>query len=141
MIPELRPHSTAILSVLNGTQITFGRGKQPEGTGWQDSPGLSVFVPYGILHPISGLLDGPLGCPDDDLAGIWQVTSVGADQEQCEGVADTARTALLTQPIVIPGRFTGRMAVEVLIGARRDDSDVTEVWIATDQYRLASSPS
>jgi hypothetical protein len=140
-IPERHPHTKAILDVLGSTGLAFGAGKKPDGTGWQDDPGLSVFVPYGVLHPLSGALDGPLGCPDDDLSAVWQVTAVGADQQQCEQVADRARVALLTLPITVPGRFVGRMSIDVLVGAVRDDSDITEEWISRDQFRLTTAPS
>lgn len=141
-LPELAPHSDGLLDVLDSTGIAVGDGKKPDGAGWQAAPGASTFVPYLILHPIpGGRLDGPLGAPDDDLVAVWQVTAVGADRSQCERVADRARTALLTQTITVPGRFVGRCSIDVLSGARRDDSDITEVWIATDRFRLATTPN
>lgn len=141
-IPEIRSHSTGLEQVLAATGVPVGRGDRPAETGWQGAPGQSVFVAYLELHPIpGGFLDGPLGCPDDDLDGIWQVTAVGGNQEQCELAADLARTALLTQIPTVVDRAVCRVSIDLLSGARRDDTVTPPVWISTDRFRFSTTPS
>lgn len=142
MIPQLAPHSTALVTELEVTGLPVGRGQKPDGAGWQGSAGQSTFVAYLVLHAIpGGTLDGSLAEPDDDLAGIWQVTAVGATAEQCELAADAARTRLLTVAPTIAGRFVMRLYVEALSGVRPDTTVVPTVFISTDQFRLATTPA
>ena len=140
-VPAIDTHSDALCDVLQATALLARRGQKPEGGGWQGAAGQSAFKAYLILHTLPGMLDGPVADANADLDGVWQVTAVGATQEQCEKAADLARTALLTQTITIASRAVDRISVDQLNGTRRDDTVQPPVWISTDRFRLATTPA
>lgn len=140
-IPQRAPHTNALLELLATTSHPVGRGEKPADGGWQGAGESAPFVAYLVLHPIpGGNLDGPLGAPDDDMTGVWQVTAVGAIPEQAEWAADQARDALLTTVPDVDGRAVTRIQVDVLSGVFRDTTVEPSVWISTDRYRIQSTP-
>lgn len=54
--------------------------------------------PYAIVYPlIATQLSGSLGGPDEQVCVPWQVTSVGANGEQAQAMADRVRESLLAR--------------------------------------------
>ncbi|HEY8544681.1 MAG TPA: hypothetical protein VIL36_06525 [Acidimicrobiales bacterium] len=147
-LAKLHPHTTAIVDALNADPDLFvfdgGYPTEPggKGWGWQGTPGLSTFKPYGIVIPLTGgIFDGTLGCPDDDASLIWQVTCVGATRSQCEATVDRVNVILIGQQLTVPGRHISRVWADMAGGgARRDDTVQPPVFIATPRYRVESTP-
>lgn len=134
--------TAAMLATLSEVLDRVGDGQTPDSAGWQGAPGGSAFNGYVVLHSIpGGSLDGSIAEPDDDATTLYQVTAVGATREQCEWHADNARQALVGQDLEIDGRKTVRISVDVLTGARRDETVMPVVWISTDRFRVVTTPA
>lgn len=138
----LDAHTEAIKTTLaaNSASIPVGRGEAPAGGGWAGVEGKSAFTAYFVLHPINASFDGPVADSQADLEGVWQVTAVGANQQQCEQAADVARTTLRRNVISITGRTVSLVQCEPN-GARPDHTIKPVVWISTDRYRITTTPS
>lgn len=85
--------------------VLVGRGRQPEGSGWQGEPKMSIFRPYVVIYPSPGIPDGPLAEPAEYLDYSAQATCVGASQETAEQVSDLVKTAWVNTSIPVAGRF------------------------------------
>lgn len=135
------PFTTAILAALEDDGLNVGDGEQPTGAGWQAEPDASVFHPYVVVHSmVGGLLDGPIGEPDEDGSLTYQVSSYGATRAQCEWAADQARRVMLTGPLLVPDARVLRVRVDMLGGARRDDEVQPPIWVSAERYRLTTTP-
>lgn len=136
MIPSARTHNDAVIGTLEAAGLTVGDGEDPTSPfGWAGVPGQSVFAPYVIVYPLSGELDGSLGCPDTDGDLSWQVTCVGSTREQCDWLLDTTVTALVgTGTLTVAGRSIPRVRLETPGGTRRDDSTDPALFIATPRF-------
>lgn len=131
----------AIIAALAAAPCDVGDGEKPTGAGWQGVPDQSQFAPYLVLHPVSGgTTDGTLAASDDDAASLYQLTAVGATREQAEWAADEGRDVMLGVAITVSGRSVAQVRVDMLGGARRDDTVQPSVWMAVDRYRVVSTP-
>lgn len=137
------PITAALLELLRATPVAIGDGEQPENTGWVVPLDRSRFVAYGVLYPLpGGTLDGSIAEPDDDAETWYQLTGVGASREQAETVADITRAALVgARPTLTGGRKVSRISCELLGGARKDADEEPPVWITTDRFVVATTPT
>ena len=136
------PITAALLVLLRATPIAIGDGEQPPDTGYVVPLDASRFVPYAVLYPLpGGTTDGSIAEPDDDAETWYQVTGVGASREQAETVADITRAALVGARPTLTGRTVDRIWCELLGGARRDGTAEPPVWITTDRFVVATTPS
>jgi hypothetical protein len=94
-----------------------------------------------VIHGSPGdIAPGSLGDLHSDLVIPIQLTAVGTGPEQASAYADAARAALLTASLTVAGRKvwlprqTGSQPVQ------RDDTVQPELWIATAQYEIKSTP-
>jgi L-alanine-DL-glutamate epimerase-like enolase superfamily enzyme len=134
----------ALLDLLRDADIVTGDGDKAAGAGsagWQGTRTQSAFVPYVVLYPIEGgRTYGPLS-DNTDADSLYQVTGVGSTRRQAELVADAARAALDGSHPDIDGRSVMLVTVDMLGGARRDDTVQPAVWITTDRFRVMSTPA
>lgn len=134
--------TAALLSALDAAAVAVGDGEKPSAAGWQGASGSSQFVPYGVLWPIrGGMLDGPLGDPDDDADTRYQITTVGASREQAEVAADLLRAATLAASLTVTDRTVQRIRCDELGGATPDRSVEPAVWIVADRYTVLTTPT
>ncbi len=138
-VPAVAPHTTAMLTRLETTELPVGDSRAPDGAGWQGEPGNSVFVAYLVLYQIGVLRDGPdssLSNRYSDPQLRYQVTAVGITRLAAETAADLAVTALTGTPLVVPGRSTVLLIPESSVGPTRDESVNPPVFTAFERLRL-----
>jgi hypothetical protein len=99
-----------------------GRGRQPDGSGWQGEPEASDFRPYVVLFPSPGQVDGTVAEPAEYLLYACQATCVGADQQGAMAAADVVMSAWVLRPLLVGGRASYPGEVVVQQPAIRDDS-------------------
>lgn len=92
---ELRAHTSAVIAALEAL-ATFGvyRGQGPADP--------LAMAPYWVVYAGLATTDGPSGDPYADVNPEVQITSVGAQADQAEYLADSAFAALIGQPIPPP---------------------------------------
>lgn len=144
-LPKARLVTDALLTVLSSAPVLIGDGETPAGGGYPGGNPLKAFVPYANLHPLAGgVTGGSLERPDDDARIIYQVTSVGSTREQAEWVSDETQDVLLSLPVSVDGRDVLLVTVDMLGGARRDDSlgaSSPPVWVCPSRYRVTTTPT
>lgn len=142
MTYRARPVTEAIIAALTAAGLVVGDGEKPELGGWTGTPGESDFNGYVVVHPIGATeIDGTLDNPSDDVWPLHQLSSYGAVRAQCEQIADTARTVMLTVPIVVVGRHVGRYQIDFLGVAVRVDDVQPPIYMAPDRYTAYTTPS
>lgn len=142
-VAAARPHSDAVVTLLTSASVLVGRGKPPTGAGWQGSPGTSAFVGYAVLYPFTGR-DEPasLALPHGSFDFPFQVTCVGATQQQAEGVMDAVRAALVGVTPAVNGR-TAFAVYQIPLDrpVTRDDAMAPPVHYGIAQFRFRSDPT
>lgn len=139
-IHQTRPVTASIVAALTNAGLTVGAGVAPTGVGGDCASG--TWRPWVVVYPLrGGDLDGSIGLGQEDAAALYQLTCVGATQEQAEWVADTARTALLSASLTAPDRAVVLVTVDELGGSTRDDDAQPPVWFIADRYRLLTTPA
>lgn len=145
---QVGPVSTAILAVLNAITVPgkpnlkVGASIKPGPVGAVGRQADGSFIPYGVLYPvIGGVGSGPLDEPEEDFESIFQVTCVGASQTMAEWVSDRVRVALMTVPIVVPGRTVVRVRTDMSGGIQRDDDVQPPLFYMADRYRIVTTES
>lgn len=139
-IHQTRPVTASIVTILTDAGLLVGAGQQPTGAGGDCTDG--SFRPWAVIHPMrGGDLDGSLGLGQEDAEALYQITCVGATQEQAEWVADTARIALLAATPTAPGRAVVLVVIDELGGSTRDDDAQPPLWFIADRYRLLTTPA
>jgi hypothetical protein len=94
-----------------------------------------------VLHPLPSNLDGPDASLSDRGNAPqyrFQVTSIGATEEQAENVADRGRAALRSSVLTITGRTQVCLIVDLSTGPTVDEDVNPPVFYAVDRYRLDS---
>lgn len=135
---RLRPVTNAIVEALADAGLAVGLAEKPEGVGWQGAPGQSAFVGYVVVYPmLGGITDGPIGNFNADAWAVYQLTSVGGNEEQCEWVADEARVAMLAARPAGDDWKVAHVVLDVLGGAVREDDVQPSVWYSPERYRVA----
>lgn len=121
------------LAEAKASTLLVGRGRQPDGSGWQEEPGAVTFRPYVIVFPSPGRPDGSLAEPAEYLDYRVQATCVGASQEGAEIVADLVKEAWVNVPLPISGRFSYRGQMVLDNPVTRDDAEAPPVHFAVLQ--------
>lgn len=145
-VPKLREHDQAVLDWLRAqtlvasAQNRLGDARTPPPAAGQTLPA----TPYAIVYPTgSSPFDGPVGDPRADAHPATQITCVGVDRNEAQGLADSIRSLLLaTRTIPITGRnLLGRPELEVSRPVQRDDDRQPPLYYAIDMYRLHTTPA
>lgn len=135
------PHTAATAQKLTDADLLVGRGKKPDGAGWQGEPGASTHKAYVILYPSPGTTDGDLGDPHEYLDYRVQATIVAATQEGAENVADIVKATLVGQQITVPGRSVYPFQLADSAPATRDDQVAPPVHYAVLHFEARSGPA
>lgn len=136
-----RPHTDAVEERLTTAGVLVGRGKKPDGGGWQGEPGTSEFRRYVVLFPSAGTTDGDLGDPHEYLDYRVQATCVAALQEGAEDLAGTVLTTLVGVRLTVTGRALYPFQVDSSSPATRDDQVAPPVHYAVVQLSCRSGPA
>src|SRR5690606_9870936 len=124
-----------------GAGLLAAAGDIPTGGGWQGAAKESSFRPYVVVWPIAGsMFDGTLAQADEDCSWPFQISGWGPSAEAAERTTDTARTALLTATLTIPGRNVLRVRPDGGLGVTADDSLQPRLWHSRDRYRIDTGP-
>lgn len=93
-----RPLTGLLLSTLDtALEQPVGDMVIPQGGGWSGVPNApgATFTPYVVLVTLTASRStGPMGASQADWQMTYMVESFGASREQCEWMADHARSAL-----------------------------------------------
>jgi hypothetical protein len=126
-----------------------GDGVSPKDGGWIGQPNTdgSNFVPYVVLNPgVATTSSGPIGDTQADWQCGYSIISFGVSREQCEWMADSARSAAVTldRRSVMLGRdaWAVLQARETVIGPMQrvdatepafyGQTDAVTVWISKE---------
>lgn len=119
---EQNPHALAVVAALEAAGLAVGDGVAPRvGAGSSDP----FVAPCVVVYMIpGGMIDGPLGDPDADGDGRFQLTSVGRLASEARWYADKALAAVSAPgAVVVPGRSIQRVRpMGTWGGVERDDS-------------------
>lgn len=140
-VAAARPHTDAVEEWLTTGDLLVGRGKKPDGAGWQGEPGDSEYKPYVVLFPSPGGTDGDLGDPHEYLDYTVQATCVAATQEGAEAVADAVKILLVGVRLTVPGRSLYPFQVTLDSPASRDDQLAPPVHYAVVRLTCRSGPA
>jgi len=94
---ERRLLTQAVLVAIEETEKPVGVANSPLAGGWQGEPNLdgSNFVPYVVITPQTATFaTGPMSDPQADRQIPYAISSFGVMPDQCEWMADKARTAV-----------------------------------------------
>lgn len=141
VVAAARPHTTAVVDALEDVGLIVGRGRKPEGSGWQGEPGDSDFVQYVVLYPSPGMTDGDLCDPHEYLDYKVQATCVAATQDGAEAVADTVKAALVGIRLTVSGRSLYPFQLDGGSPASRDDQVAPPVHYAIVHLACRSGPA
>ncbi|MFI7691785.1 hypothetical protein ACIBQ6_22140 [Nonomuraea sp. NPDC049655] len=142
-VAAAKPHTDAVLALLVAASVAVGRGKPPAGSGWQGTPGSSDFKPYAVMFPFPGQ-DEPtaLALPHHSLDFVFQLTCVGATQDQVETFMDKVRAALIGVTPSVSGRATFPVyRVPLDRPVTRDDAATPPVHYGVAQFHFRSDPT
>lgn len=137
-VPQLRPHAAAVAAVLTAAfnavtpAVPLGVGRKPDDT---------TSDRWAVLYPLTPAFDGPIADDAADLVYGFQVTAVATTVEQCEWVADLARTALLTTDLTVTGRHCDPTSPTGGPGIQRDDDVNPPVYYRPETYQTWTSPA
>lgn len=120
-VPAAEPHTAATAAALTAAGLLVGRGKKPDGAGWQGEPGTSAFRAYVVLYPDPGMFDGVLGDPWESLDYRVQASCFAAAQDGAEKVADRVKATLVGRKITVEGRGMYPFQLDGGSSATRDD--------------------
>lgn len=141
-VAAAKPHTDAVITLLTGATVAVGRGKPPSGSGWQGSPGTSDFKPYAVIYPFPGQ-DEPtsLAKTHESLDFAFQITFVGAVQDQVETLMDKARAALIGVAPSVAGRNAFPIyRIPLDRPVARDDAVTPPVHYGVVQFHFRSDP-
>lgn len=140
--PASKPHSDAVVSLLTAASVAVGRGKQPDGSGWQGTPGNSTFNAYAVFYPFTGQEEPTaLAMPNASLDFQFQLTCVGAVQGQVEALMDGVRAALVGATPAVTGRVAFPIyRVELDQTVTRDDAATPPVHYGVARFHFRSDP-
>jgi hypothetical protein len=136
-----RPHTDAMVAALTDAGMLVGRGKKPDGAGWQGEPGQSEYASYIVLYPGPGTTDGDLCDPHEYLDYSCQLTTVAATQDGAEAVMDIAKTALVGVRLDVTGRSAWPVYIDSDRPATRDDTVSPPVHYAVAVFRFRTGPA
>jgi hypothetical protein len=112
------PHTDAVVAAIAAVPILVGRGRKPDGAGWQGNPGTSSYVRYEAQINVFGATDG-----------------------QAEGGADDVRSALIGRRLAVTGRSTYPVQTPGGPPTRRDESVTPPTYMAVVEIAFRSQPA
>lgn len=124
----------AVVAALEAADLNVGRGIKPDsvpdGEGWV------------IVYPLTGgSFDGATDDPWGETLAPYQLQSVGATPEQCEWIADLARSTLMGASLSLTGRKVIQIAAAFSGGVLRDDDVQPPVYYTPDRFDIWTGPS
>lgn len=96
-------------------------------------------LPYCDVWPVSDVLDGSLGNPDDDNATAYKVRYFGVTLEQAEWLRDRGRAAV--KAVMLTGRRVLRVEVFGGRGAPDTETAAPTLFMVTDDYVFHTTPA
>lgn len=135
-----RPHTDALQAALTDVGVLVGRGKKPDGGGWQGEPGKTDFKAYAVLYPGAGIPDGEMADPNEYLDYRSQVTCVGATQDGAEAIGDLVKT-IVGQRLTVAGRDTYPVYLTLDRPASRDDDVTPSVHYSVLELAFRTGPA
>ena len=128
------------LIVALAVSIATGDGEKPAAGGWQGTPGQSTFVPYCVVHPLTGGYTTG-GIDDNDSAELlYQISCYGATRAQCQHAAETVHPIALGLRPTLTSHAVTWVDDDMLGGSRRDDLVQPPQWVAVPRYRFYVAP-
>lgn len=125
-----------VIAILTAGGLTVGDAQAPAN--------VPAGAGYVVVYPLAGgTVNGPLANPSDDADVPYQLNSLGTSRRQAEGIADRARTLMLSATNwSLPGRVVSCVDIEMLGGVRRDDDTAAPAkFYTTDQYVITTTPA
>lgn len=127
-LPNLREHTNAVKTALEGLGVTVGDAQAPTGN-----------PPHVALYRIVTVLSGPLGAQHDDGVFVYQPTCTGVSREQAEWLVDKVKEIL--GGVTIAGRYVAYVKADPIPETRRDDTTGIPRWYVTPRFRIFTTPS
>ncbi len=140
-IAPAAPHTDAVVAAITAIPMLVGRGRKPDGAGWQGNPGTSAYVRYAVVYPFGPTPDGNVSEPLEYLDYKAQINVFGATETQAEDAADDVRAALIGRRLAVAGRSTYPVQTPGGPPARRDESVTPPVYLAVVEIEFRSQPS
>lgn len=125
-----RDLTSQVIAVLEAAGLTVGRAEKPETV-----PANSGYV---IVYPLpGGTFDGDIYDPYEEAEASYQLTSIAEHADQCEWVADLARSTMLSASLTLTGRSVIQIEPVFLGGVlREDDTAEPARFYAPDRYSI-----
>lgn len=139
MTPQAATHIRAAVQALSDAGYLVDAGKAPAGGGWTAAPGQSTFNRYLVVHHITKGFDGTLADSHSDLDVTIQVNAVDWVLDGAARLADGAGDVILAG-IQVPGRALLSVDHHHSLGVRPDLDTTPLLFMAQDQYVLATTP-
>lgn len=140
-IAPTTPHTDAVVAAIAAIPMLAGRGRKPDGAGWQGNPGTSNYVRYAVVYPFGPEPDGSVAEPLEYLNYQAQINVFGATENQAEDAADDVRAALIGRRLTVAGRSTYRVQTPGGPPIRRDESVTPPVYLAVVEIAFRSQPA
>jgi hypothetical protein len=132
----------AVIAALEDVGLLVGDGVSPDSGGWQGTPAESPFIPYVVVHPISGGIHvGTIDDPYVDTNSIYQLSAYGATRAQCERLVGLADAVMMGLRVELEGRRVAHIEHDMEGGAWREDALQPPVWRAVPRYRIHTTPA
>lgn len=135
------PHTDAVVAAIAAVPILVGRGRKPDGAGWQGNPGTSSYVRYAVVYAFGPTPDGNVAEPLEYLDYKAQINVFGATEGQAEGGADDVRSALIGRRLAVTGRSTYPVQTPGGPPTRRDESVTPPTYMAVVEIAFRSQPA
>lgn len=134
--PSIAPITAAVVAALETTGRPIGRnGAPPTGPD-------GVSTPYAFVTRTAQTWTGSWANAAEMASIAYQVTCVGATDDEVEWMYARARDVLADAPVVAGWEFIEWLAPEVDPGVRPDDDDPNErLLFTTPIWRLTAMPN
>lgn len=140
MVSE-REVTDALVGALVASGLLVGDGAEPDGAGWQGTPGQSAFAGYIVVHAISGGVSrGTIDDSHADPEFPIQLSCHGATRSQAQWLADAARPVVLAFRPTLTTAKVAHVEVDMEGGARRVDTIQPAQFQAVPRFRLYTTP-
>ena len=124
--------TTQIVAALEAAGLTVGRAVAPAG----------ATPPYVVVYPLTGgTFDGGLDAPNDDARPTYQLSSVSANAQQCEWLADKARTAMVSASLTLTDRTVQKIDPVFTGGVIRDDDVQPPLFYSPERFEVWTTPA
>ena len=151
---EVSTHVQAVVDHLNDAEleddwyegaILFGRGRQPDGTGWQGTPTQSPFRGYGIVWRIGSKDSRNLSLDDDagtEARPLIYVRVFGGFPTQADDILDLAHARMMDGTFSVPGRRLVKGSLHLDNGQTSTKTEDVEYTLfeAGNFYRFRTVP-